>query len=97
MEWLLELSCLLIASQEYLKEVDPVTNWPPFVLTGMGESCDLRIIYDLLLEHPEHVEKSGDGSYIWEKSESQKEEMERFVILSIIVLNFYFSFVLILL
>ena len=67
MEWSTELAYLLVTSQEYLKEVDPVTNWPPFVLAGMGESCDLRIIYDLLRKHPEHVEKSGDGTYIWEK------------------------------
>ena len=67
MEWSSDLAYLLVTSQEHLKEVDPVTNWPPFVLAGMGESCDFRIIYDLLRKHPEHVEKSGDGKYIWEK------------------------------
>ena len=67
MGWSLELAYLLNASQEYLKEVDPVTNLPPFVLAGMGESCDLRTIYDLLRKHPEHVEKSGEGTYIWER------------------------------
>ena len=67
MEWSIELAYLLNASQEYLKDVDPVTNWPPFVLAGMGESCNLRIVYDLLRKHPEHVEKSGDGKYVWER------------------------------
>ena len=67
MEWSIELSYLLNASQEYLKEVDPVTNWAPFVLAGMRKSCGLRKIFDLLRTHPEHVEKSRDGKYIWER------------------------------
>ena len=58
----LELEYLFVTGQEYLKDVDPVTKWPPFILAGMGTSCDLRVIFDLLRKHPEHVERSKDGS-----------------------------------
>ena len=62
MVWSLALEYLIATSQEYLKDVDPVTKWPPFVLAGMGTGCDLRVIYDLLHKHPEHVERSDDSS-----------------------------------
>ena len=56
MRFSLELTCLTTNSREYLKDVDPVTKWPPFVLAAMGTSCNLRTIYSLLHRHPEHVE-----------------------------------------
>ena len=62
MKWSLELEQIIANSQEYLKEVDPVTKWPPFLLARMGTSCDLRTIYCLLHEHPEHGEMLEDGS-----------------------------------
>ena len=57
----LELTYLMKCSREDLREVDPVTKWPPFVLAAMGTSCDLRIIYKLIREYPEHVEPWCDG------------------------------------
>ena len=62
MKFSLELSYLITVSQEYLREVDPLTKWPPFVLAAMGTSCDLRTIYRLLHKHPEHVVIQCDGS-----------------------------------
>ena len=51
-----ELTCLLVACQKQLAEVDPVTKWPPFVLAAMETSCDMVTIYRLLQKNPEHVE-----------------------------------------
>ena len=62
LKWSLELEYLIATSQEYLKDVDPVTKCPPFVLAAMGTNCDLRTIYDLLHNHPEHVEMLEDSS-----------------------------------
>lgn len=56
MEWSIDLVHLITTSREYLKDFDPATKLAPFVLAGMGTSCDLRIIYDLLCRHPEHVQ-----------------------------------------
>lgn len=80
MKWSLELQYLITTSQEYLKDDDPVTKWPPFVLAGMGTSCDLRIIYDLLHNHPEHVERSEDSScykYITSKNNHKKRKINQ--------------------
>ena len=64
MKWSIELEYLIATSQEYLKDVDPVTKFPPFALAAMGTSCDLRVIYDLLHMHPEHLEMFEDrGGY----------------------------------
>ena len=57
----IELTCFMYSSQEYLKEVDQVTKWPPFVLIAMGRSFDLRTIYSILQSHPEHVEMWCNG------------------------------------
>ena len=63
MKWSLELSYLMKGSEGDLKEMDPKTKWPPFVLAavGVGTSCDLRTIYQLIREYPEHVEMWCDG------------------------------------
>ena len=61
MKFSIELSCIISSSQEHLKEVDPVTKWPPFVLAAMGRSCDLITIYRMLCNHPEHVEMWCNG------------------------------------
>lgn len=47
---------LITASQEYLKEVDPMTNWTPFVLATMGKTCHLGVLFRLLREYPEQAE-----------------------------------------
>lgn len=57
----IELTCLIAASKEHLKEMDPVTKWPPFVVAAMGDSCDLITIYRLLHDSPEHVEMRCNG------------------------------------
>ena len=69
MKFSLELTHLIACSQEHLREVDPVTRWPSYVLAGMGTSCDLRTIYSLLHKYPEQSEmccnkseKKGIGS-----------------------------------
>ena len=62
MKWSIELTYLITSSQKYMREVDPVTKLPPFVLAGMDKSCNLRTIYGLLHNHPEHVEMWCDGS-----------------------------------
>ena len=47
------------ANKDQLKDVDPVTKRPPFVLAALNDtgtaSCDLSTIYYLLREHPEHI------------------------------------------
>ena len=62
MKFSFELTYLMKGSHEDLREVDPVTKWPPFVLAAMGTSCDLRTIYGLLREYPEHVERWRDDT-----------------------------------
>ena len=60
----IELTHLMKISQDKLREVDPVTKFPPFALAGMGiKSCDLRTIYRLRREYPEEVESCCDGIY----------------------------------
>lgn len=56
MRWSISLLFLLTASQAYLKDVDPVTKLPPFVLAGTGTSCELKTIYGLVRKYPDHVE-----------------------------------------
>jgi hypothetical protein len=63
MKWSLDFVSIYNASLDFLKDVDPVTKMPPFVMAGMGTSCDLRTIYQLLRRHPEHIEKNKDGTY----------------------------------
>ena len=79
MEWSLELEYLIATSHEYLKDVDPVTKCPPFLLAGMGRSCDLRVIYDLLRKHPDHVEMLEDENgckYVsLEKNRNKRKRM----------------------
>ena len=72
MKFSLELEYLIALSHEYLREMDPVTKWPPFVLAAMGESCDLRTIYSLLHKFPEHVERWCDCKYKYVTVESCK-------------------------
>ena len=74
MKWSLELLYLISASQEHLKDIDPVTKWPPFMLAGIGTSCDLRTIYSLLRKNPEHVQLLKDSSgYISTTAERSKK------------------------
>ncbi len=59
MEWGPELVSIMNSNREHLKEVDPVTKWPPFVLAALDESspsCNLSMILFLLREHPQHVQ-----------------------------------------
>ena len=60
MKFSLELTHLIALSQEHLREVDPVTKWPSYVLAGMGASCDLRTVYSLLHRYPEQSETCRD-------------------------------------
>jgi hypothetical protein len=60
MNWSPKLVSIINSNHLQLKEVDPVTKWPPFALAAMENSCDLRTIYHLLHKHPEHVELSDD-------------------------------------
>lgn len=58
MEWNAELVFMMHLNRDNLKDFDPVTKRPPFVLAALNEtaSCDLSTVYFLLREHPEHVE-----------------------------------------
>ena len=52
-----------------------MTKWPPFALAG---KCDLRTIYTLRRNNPEHVEMTEDGNYKFipvEKNIRRKGEM----------------------
>ena len=60
MEYSRNFERLITASQEYLKEVDPVTNWTPFVLATMGKTCHLGVLFRLLREYPEQA-----GEWDW--------------------------------
>ena len=56
MKWSIELEYLFVTSKEFFKDVDPLTKFPLFVLAAMGKSCDLRVVFEMLQEHPEQVE-----------------------------------------
>ncbi len=57
MKWSFELLAMIQASRPYLKDMDPVSKCPPFILASLDErSCDLRTIFFLLRKHPEHLE-----------------------------------------
>ena len=76
----LELTCLVAVSQEHLRNVDPVTKWPPFVLAAVGTSCDLITIYRLLQKYPEQVEMRCGGSgykYIHPGENRKRRKMNR--------------------
>ncbi len=56
-EWGPDLVLIINANRDHLKNVDPVTKWPPFVLAALGEtkSCDLSTVFYLFRGHPQHV------------------------------------------
>ena len=63
MPWTHLLVSIINANRSHLKDIDPITKWPPFVLAGLDDekSCDLRTIYYLLRKNPEHVELIFNG------------------------------------
>ncbi len=73
MNWGPELVSMMHFNREHLKEVDPVTKWPPFVLAALDESspCDLSTILFLLREHPQHVQVFLSGRT--KKNENKKK------------------------
>jgi hypothetical protein len=62
MNWSTELVAIINSNRQQLKEVDPVTKWPPFALAGKDGNCDLRTIYHLIRKNPEHVELADNSS-----------------------------------
>lgn len=73
--WSENLACMIMLGQQQLKEVDPVTRWPPFALAG--KNCDLRTIYTLLRKNPEHVQILDDGQYRYIPVINEYEYMNR--------------------
>ncbi len=58
LKWGPDLVFIMGVNNDHLKDVDPVTKWPPFVLAALDEidSCDLNTVFFLFREHPAHVE-----------------------------------------
>ena len=57
MTWSPDLVSIINISRSHLKDNDPVTGWPPFVLASMEPSCGLMTSFYLLKKHPEHGQK----------------------------------------
>jgi hypothetical protein len=57
MSWSPDLVSIINANRPHLKDNDPVTGWPPFVLAAMEPSCGLMTTFYLLKKHPEHGQK----------------------------------------
>jgi len=51
------LSFIINANRPHLKDLDPVTKLPPFILAAVNDtkSCDLRTVFYLLRKNPEHA------------------------------------------
>ncbi len=62
-KWGADLVLMMHVNRDHLKDVDPVTKRPPFVLAALDETepCDLSTVYYLLRGHPEHVEVFLNG------------------------------------
>ena len=60
-----------------MKDVDPVTKRPLFLLARMGKSCDLGVIYDLLRKHSDHhiemLENENWYKYVTPKKNFKKK------------------------
>ncbi len=63
MEWGPDLVSIMNINNDHLKDVDPVTKWPPFVLAALDESksCDLSTVFYLFRENPQHVQVFLNG------------------------------------
>ena len=73
--WSNSLLSMMYANLSHLKDVDPVTKWPPFVLAALDDkkSCDLSTVSFLLRKNPEHVKLLSNGGSKHKKRKNDNE------------------------